>query len=75
MKNEKKIKSRIIQRLDKISRNKLKDVLQFIERLENNGSSKKDILSFAGSWKDLDDATFNDLTRNLHKRRKANTIL
>ncbi|MDZ4845905.1 MAG: hypothetical protein SH857_10190 [Chitinophagales bacterium] len=73
MKNEQKIKSSIINRLDKISQRKLKDVLHFIEKLENSSSDKSDILSFAGSWKEMDDSTFNDLTKHLHKRRKANT--
>ena len=30
---------------------------------------KQSILSFAGSWKDIDQELFTDLTENLHQKR------
>jgi len=65
------IKTKIINRLEKFSTNKLEDVWNFIDRLEEENSNKKTLLSHAGTWKDIDDSLFEDLTTNLISRRKS----
>jgi len=68
-----KLKDKIIKRIDSLSQDKLKNIDEFIDKLEKEKASKEKILSFAGAWKDLDEETFQDLTENLHsKRQKGN---
>ena len=65
------IKTKIIDRLENFSANKLEDVWNFIDHLEEENANKKNLLSFAGTWKDIDDSLFEDLTTNLISRRKS----
>lgn len=65
-----KLKDRIINRINFLSRDKLKNIDEFIDKLENEKHSKQKILSFAGVWKDLDEETFQNLTENLHANRQ-----
>lgn len=67
----KELKERLKRRIDNLSEDKLNDVSQFMESLEI-GNNKGKLLSFAGSWNDIDDETFNELTKNLEDRRKNN---
>ena len=59
----------ILSKIDNISDDQLERVLSYIQKIEKLTSKKKTILSFAGSWKDLDKDTFDSLTDNLHKNR------
>ncbi len=65
-----KLKDKIINRINSLSRDKLKNIDEFIDKLEIEHHSKQKVLSFAGMWKDLDDETFQDLTEHLHTKRK-----
>ena len=65
------IKKKIISRLENFPANKLEDVWNFIDHLEEENANKKTLLSFAGTWKDIDDTLFEDLTTNLISRRKS----
>ena len=65
------IKAKIIDRLENFSTNKLEDVWNFIDHLEEENANKKNLLCFAGTWKDIDDSLFEDLTTNLISRRKS----
>ena len=38
---------------------------------KNNSESKDNMLKMAGSWKNIDEELFSDLTINLHRNRKA----
>lgn len=67
----KELKERLKKRIDNLSEDKLNDVSQFLESLEIENNKGK-LLSFAGSWNDLDDETFNELTKNSENRRKNN---
>ncbi|MDQ3392731.1 MAG: hypothetical protein M3512_01250 [Bacteroidota bacterium] len=67
----KELKERIKRRIDNLSEDKLNDVSQFLESLEIVNKKGK-ILTFAGSWNDLDDETFSELTYKLEDRRKNN---
>lgn len=66
----KELKERLKRRIDNLSEDKLNDVSQFLESLEGNNKGK--LLTFAGSWNDLDDETFSELTNKLEDRRKNN---
>jgi len=65
-----KILKDIIGKIDKLPETKLKEILSYIEGIENLTETQEFFLSFAGSWKDLDDSLLIELTENLHERRK-----
>jgi len=68
-----KILNDIINKIDKLPENKLLEVLNYIEGIENLTETQEFFLSFAGSWKDLDGSLLNELTKDLHERRKNDT--
>jgi len=71
-----KIIKKIVDKMDNIPNNQLQKVLAYVEKIGNLSEKKQKILSFAGSWKDIDDNLFSDLTENLHQNRsiKSNNI-
>ncbi len=64
-----KILKDIITKIDKLPENKLIEVLNYVEGIENLTETQEFFLSFAGKWKDLDESLFIELTKDLHKRR------
>ena len=68
--DEKEIKKKIIQRLENIHGNKLNRIYEFLKKIDKENIKKRKILSYAGMWSDMDDATFDDFTENLKNRRK-----
>lgn len=67
----KQLKERLIKRIENLSPEKLQDLSRFLESLETENNKMK-VLTFAGSWADLDGQTFDELTNNLENRRKSN---
>ena len=67
MRKTETLKDRIIKRIIKLPNDKLDSVDEFLESLESNKSA--DVLSFAGTWKDLNDEKIQELTKGLLKRR------
>jgi len=59
----------IVDKMDNIPNNQLEKVLSYVEKIETLSLKKQRILSYAGSWKDIDDDLFSDLTENLHQNR------
>lgn len=72
MQKGKTLKSNIVKRLNKFSKKKLEDVLRFLDKIEDTENRRENIMSFAGSWSLVEQNTFDDFTRHLLKRRKAN---
>jgi hypothetical protein len=66
----KQLKERLIKRIENLSPEKLQDLSRFLESLETENNKMK-VLTFAGSWADLDGETFDELTNNLENRRKS----
>lgn len=64
-----KIIQEIVDKIDTIPNNQLVQVLSYVEKIANLSKNKQLILSYAGSWKDIDDDLFADLTENLHQNR------
>lgn len=64
-----KIIKDIIKKIDNIPDEHLDKVLAYVEKISNLNENQQFILSFAGSWKDLDEELFDDLTVNLHQNR------
>ncbi len=67
MRNTETLKDRIIKRINKLPNDKLDSVDEFLKSLESNEFA--DVLSFAGTWKDLNDEKIQELTKGLRKRR------
>ena len=56
------LKERLKWRIENLSEDKLNHVSNFLESIEI-GPDKDKILSYAGSWNDMDEETFNELTK------------
>jgi len=63
------MKEQIKEKIDHISSERLADVLDFLTKIEEEEQHIRRILSFAGTWQDLDQEAIDDLTINLHKNR------
>ena len=68
-----KILNDIINKLNNLPENKLLEVLNYVESIENITETQAFFLSFAGSWKDLDSSLFIELTEGLHEKRNNDT--
>ncbi|RPA66605.1 hypothetical protein EF405_20175 [Cyclobacteriaceae bacterium YHN15] len=64
------LKERLKKRIENLSPEKLQDLSRFLESMETENNKMK-VLTFAGSWADLDGETFDELTNNLENRRKS----
>ena len=53
--------------------NKLSDLLEYITSLEKSIEKQSKVLSYAGSWNNIDDSAFNELTSDLISNRSRNT--
>ena len=68
-----KLRKKLINRIKKLSDDKLDSVQKYIDNIENDINEKSEILSFSGIFKDLDKDIMNDLTTDLPKRRIQGT--
>ncbi|MGM0497801.1 MAG: DUF2281 domain-containing protein [Bacteroidota bacterium] len=69
---DKQRKNQIIRRIQKISPDKVKELKEFIDKLEEKTPDKKKNLSYAGAWSNMDENIFKDLTDNLIAKRQKN---
>ena len=58
--------------IKRVPSNKLTDLLDYITKLEKSIEKQSKILSFAGSWKNIDDSAFDELTKDLITNRSRN---
>jgi hypothetical protein len=68
-----KLTKKLINRIKKLSDDKLDSVERYIDTIENDINEKSEILSFSGIFKGLDQDIMNDLTVDLPKRRIQGT--
>lgn len=66
-----KLRNNLIRKIQKLSFHKLKELSRQITKGENKASSKAKTLQLAGSWHELGDDFFLELTGNLHKNRST----
>ncbi len=66
------IRNKILSRISKIPNEKLKEVDDYLSKLEQKEIKTSKTLSFAGAWRDIDKSTFDDLTTNLVSNRQKN---
>ncbi len=64
-----RLRNRIVKMLHLLSTDKLTEISNVLNKIERQLQSKEKTLTLAGSWKDLDDDLFAELTQKLHDRR------
>lgn len=72
MDTDTRIRSQILKRIQKIPSNRLKELNDFVAKLERNPGKKDKILSFAGAWETMDSSIINEFTENLISNRQKN---
>lgn len=65
-------RNQILRRISRLPKEKLNELDDFISKLEEGIKSKSKVLSYAGSWQDIDESVFNDFTDNLINNREIN---
>jgi hypothetical protein len=65
-------RNQILRKISRIPTNKLKELDDFVSKLEKGIIQKSETLSFAGAWHDIDDTVFNDFTDDLISNRQRN---
>ena len=65
-------RNQILRRISRIPKDKLKELDDYVSKLEQENNTKKRTLSFAGAWQDIDNSIFDDLTNNLINNRQKN---
>jgi hypothetical protein len=63
----------ILAKINKMSDDKLDELLKVVNSFESGKNSIKDTMSLAGSWKEIDDEIFIDFTERLVDRRNTNS--
>ncbi len=71
--NELHLRQRIFKMIRKVPPNKLSDLLEYITTLEKSIEKQSKVLSYAGSWNNIDDSAFDELTTELISNRSRST--
>lgn len=72
METDIQIRNQLLRKIQRIPAEKLRELNDFVSKLEQTTNKKDKILSFAGAWEDMDDSLFEELTDNLISKRKRN---
>jgi hypothetical protein len=72
MTTETQRRSQIIRQIKRIPLEKLNELEEYLSKIEKENSRKIEIMSYAGSWKGINDDCFNELTTNLINNRQRN---
>lgn len=72
MNTDTQIRTQLLRKIYRIPADKLKELDDFVSKLERDTIQKPRTLSFAGSWKDIEDNLFHDLTIDLVANRQKN---
>ena len=64
-----RLRNNLIRRIQQLSTDKLTEINNLLGQIENQFKSKEKTLKLAGSWKDLSEDLFIELTEKLHNNR------
>ena len=64
-----RLRNNLIRKIQQLSTDKLTEINNLLGKIENQFKSKDKTLKLAGSWKDLSEDIFIDLTEKLHDNR------
>ncbi|MCX6240011.1 MAG: hypothetical protein NTY07_21115 [Bacteroidia bacterium] len=73
MKADTQIRQQIFRKIRRIPSEKLNDLNDYLSKLEQTSDKSSKTLSFAGSWNNIDESAFDELTKNLISNRNRNT--
>jgi hypothetical protein len=64
-----RLRNSLVRKLQQLPTEKLTEVNNFLSKIESQLKSKDKTLKLAGTWKDLDDNLFTEMTEKLHGNR------
>ena len=64
-----RLRNNLIRKIQQLSTDKLTEMTNLLSKIENQLKSKDKTLKLAGTWKDLDDDMFKNLTEKPHNNR------
>jgi hypothetical protein len=64
-----KLRNNLIRKIQQLSTDKLTEISNLLSKIENQFKSKDKTLKLAGTWKDIDENLFIDLTEGLQTNR------
>lgn len=67
------IRQQILRKVRRIPSNKLIELNEYLNKLEQTTENKSKILSYAGSWNNIDESAFAEFTDNLILNRRKNS--
>ena len=73
MKADTQIRQQIFRKIRRIPLEKLNDLNDYLSKFEQTSGISSKTLSFAGSWDNIDESVFDELTENLISNRNKNT--
>ena len=59
----------MVRTIQRLSTEKLNEITKLLNRIKQPLKSKEKTLQLAGTWKELNDELFSDLTEKLHNNR------
>lgn len=71
MAKAKELKDKIVEKLDGLNQDQLRQILVLLKNFNPSDAPKQRILAYAGIWKEMDNALSDELTLGLHKRRSG----
>lgn len=69
MKVKIRLRNSLIHKIQHLSTDKLKEVINMLNKIESDFKSKNITLQFAGSWKEMNEDFIIDMTEKLHENR------
>lgn len=66
-----RLRNTLVRKLQQLSTDKLTEVNNLLSKIESKLKSKDKTLELAGTWKDLDDNLFIEMTDKLHENRNS----
>ena len=64
-----RLRNTLVRKLQQLPTDKLTEISNLLSKIENQLKSKDKTLKLAGTWKDLDDNFFHEMTEKLHDNR------
>lgn len=64
-----RLRNSLVRKLQQLSADKLTEINVLLSKIEDQIKSKDKTLKLAGTWKDLDESFFHEMTNSLHDNR------
>jgi nicotinamide mononucleotide adenylyltransferase len=64
-----RLRNNLVRKLQELSAEKSFEINNLFSKIESQIKSKDKTLKLAGTWKDLDDSFYNEMTEKLHDNR------